>query len=137
MIVEETSIPNVIPENIDESKLILADNIIQNVYPLFDEVYSTRVDAIDEIKKETETKKAEVKNNKNALEKLMSEYKRKKKISKLLSRIDKLITSGLVYDGTMKHETVVLLKIISKLSDEKLDYHLRSTLTTISKRFSR
>jgi hypothetical protein len=137
MIIEETSIPNVVPENISESKQVLADNIIQNVYPLFDEVYSTRVDEIDEIKKEIESKKSEVKTNKEFLEKLMNEYKRKKKISKLLSRVDKLITSGLVYDGAMKHETIVLLKIIPKLSEEKLDYHLRSTLTTISKRFSR
>lgn len=137
MILEETSIPNVTENNIDEAKMVLADNIIQNVYPLFDEVYTTRVDEIEEIKKETENKKVEVKQNKNQLESLMNEYKRKKKISKLLSRIEKLIAAGLVYDGTIKHETVVLLKILPKLSDDKLDFHLRNTLTTISKRFSR
>jgi hypothetical protein len=137
MIIEETSIPNVVPENIDESKLVLADNIIQNVYPLFSEIYSTRIGEIEDIKTEIENKKISVKKNKEDLERLMEDYKRKKKISKLLDRIDKLISSGLVYDGTLKHETTVLLKIITKLSDEKLDYHLRNTLTTISKRFSR
>ena len=68
---------------------------------------------------------------------MMVEYKKKKKVSKLLDRIEKLITSGLVYDGTLKHETIILLKITTKLSEDKLDYHLKDTLTTISKRFSR
>jgi hypothetical protein len=67
----------------------------------------------------------------------MDAYKRKKKVTKLLDRIEKLITSGLVYDGTLKHETIVLLKIVDKLEEDKLDYHLHATLQTISKRFSR
>lgn len=137
MIIEETTIPNVVPENIDSAKTVLAENIIENVYPLFDEVYSTRVEEIDDLKKSLEKKKDLVHKHKVSLEQMMAEYKRKKKISKLLDRIEKLITSGLVYDGTLKHETVVLLKIATKLSEEKLDYHLKDTLRTISKRFSR
>lgn len=137
MIIEETTIPNVVPENIDSAKTVLAENIIENVYPLFDEVYNTRVEEIDDLKKSLEKKKDLVQKHKVSLEQMMAEYKRKKKIAKLLDRIEKLITSGLVYDGTLKHETVVLLKIATKLSEEKLDYHLKDTLRTISKRFSR
>ena len=137
MIIEETTIPNVVPENIDSAKTVLAENIIENVYPLFDEVYNTRVEEIDDLKKSLEKKKDLVHKHKVSLEQMMAEYKRKKKIAKLLDRIEKLITSGLVYDGTLKHETVVLLKIATKLSEEKLDYHLKDTLRTISKRFSR
>ena len=137
MIIEETTIPNVVPENIDSAKTVLAENIIENVYPLFDEVYNTRIEEIDDLKKILDRKKGLVQKHKMSLEQMMTEYKRKKKISKLLDRIEKLITSGLVYDGTLKHETVVLLKIITKLPDEKLDYHLKDTLRTISKRFSR
>jgi len=137
MIITETNIPNVVPENIPQSKTVLADNIIANVYPLFNEVYTTRVDEIDLLKKELSVKKEMVRKHKIALEQMMSEYKKKKKVSKLLNRIDKMITTGLVYDGTLKHETVILLKISTKLSDEKLDYHLKDTMRTISKRFSR
>ena len=135
MIIEETSIPNVIPDNIDASKLVLADSIINNVYPLFNEVFNSRVEEIDGLKKKLTEKKAEVFNKKAELEKLLAQYKRHKKIAKLLDRLEKLVSSGLVYDGSIKHETVVLLKIAHKLSDEKLDYHLRETLQTISKRF--
>ena len=133
----ETNIPNVTSENISHSKTVLADNIIANVYPLFNEVYTTRVDEIEKLKEELAKKKDLVQKHKVALEQMMSEYKKNKKISKLLDRIEKLITTGLVYDGTLKHEMVVLLKIATKLSDEKIDYHLKDTLRTISKRFSR
>ena len=137
MIITETNIPNVIPDNILKSKEVLADNIIANVYPLFSEVYNTRVDEIDLLKKALKAKKELVRKHKVALEQMMTEYKKQKKVSKLLDRIEKLIATGLVYDGTLKHETVILLKIATKLSNEKLDYHLKDTLRTISKRFSR
>jgi len=137
MNITETNIPNVTPENISQSKAILADNIISNVYPLFNEVYTTRVDEIDNLKRDLEKKKELVHKHKIALEQMMSEYKKNKKISKLLDRIEKLISTGLVYDGSLKHEMIILLKIATKLSDEKIDYHLKDTLRTISKRFSR
>lgn len=137
MILQETKIPNVTPENISRSKTVLAENIIANVYPLFNEVYTTRVSEIEELKNILKSKKDIVQKHKIALEQMMAEYKKKKKVAKLLDRIEKLITTGLVYDGTLKNETVILLKIATKLSDEKLDYHLKDTLRTISKRFSR
>ena len=137
MKIEITSIPNVTPDTIDESKQTLAENIIQNIYPLFNEVYQSKVDGIDDLKKELKSKKALVLQDKEELKGIMDTYKRKKKVTKLLDRLERLIASGLVYDGTLKHETVVLLKIIDKLEEDKLDYHLRSTLQTINKRFSR
>ena len=68
---------------------------------------------------------------------MMKQYQQKKKVSKLLTRLEKLVDSGLVYDGHLKSETIVLLKIIDKLSDDKLDYHLTETLKIIGKRFSK
>lgn len=137
MKIEETPIPNVLEENIDDSKLILANNIIENVYPLFDEVYSSRIEEIDNVKNDLDIKKQQVRVQKEELQVLMSEYKRKKKVAKLLDRLDKMVTAGLIYDGAIKHETIVLLKVANNLSDDKIDYHLRSTLKTLSKRFSR
>ena len=136
MIIEETKIPNVSLKNIEESKVVLAESIIQNVYPLFNEVYSGNVEEVEILKKQLKEKKKEVLFEKDELQKLVDIYKIKKKVTKLLSRIEKLINSGLIYDGTLKHETTILLKIATKLSDEKLDYHLQNTLRAISKRFS-
>lgn len=136
MIIEKTKIPDVVVENIDISKIILADNIISNIYPLFDDMYSESLNSTKSLENQYKNKKVAVKNNKEKLEDLMKELSRVKKILKLLNRIEKLIDSGLVYDGSLKHETIILLKIINKLSNDKLDFHLRNTLKTISKRFS-
>lgn len=136
MIIEETKIPNVTPENIDKSKMILAENIIQNVYPLFNEVYTGQVSEIEVLKSQLAEKKRQVLSEKDELQALADSYKRKKKVSKLLDRIEKLINSGLIYDGALKHETIILLKIVTKLSEDKIDFHLRDTLKTISKRFA-
>ena len=132
-----TKIPDVTTETIDQSKVVLADNIIQNVYPLFDEVYQGKLSYINDIKKSLNQKKSELNKKKENLEQLMTEYSREKKISKLLSRIEKLVDSGLVYDGAIKSQTIVLLKVINKLTNDKLDHHLTETMQIIRKRFSR
>lgn len=136
MEIKETKIPNVIPKTIDQSKQVLADNIIRNVYPLFSELYTGKVEDLKDLKISLDNKKNKILKEKNDLQNIMEVYQKKKKVTKLLDRIEKLITSGLVYDGVLKHETKILLKIINKLSNEKLDYHLRSMLQTITKRFS-
>jgi hypothetical protein len=136
MIIEKTKIPDVVKENIDISKIILADNIISNIYPLFDDMYNESLNSTKNLESQYKKKKIEVKNSKEKLEGLMLKLTRVKKILKLLNRIEKLIDSGLVYDGSLKHETIILLKIINKLSNDKIDFHLRNTLKTISKRFS-
>ena len=135
MIVEQTKIPDVIIENLDNSKIVLADNIISNIYPLFDDMYSEYLSSTSNLKNDFKKKKAEVKKNKIRLEQLISELNRVKKILKLLGRIEKMISAGLVYDGSLKHETIILLKIVTKLSNEKIEFHLGNTLNTITKRF--
>jgi len=133
----ETKIPDVTNDNIPSSKSILAVNIIINVYPLFDGVYTEKLEMSSAIKAHIKNKKNELKLQKDSIEHLMIEYKRKKKISKLLDRVDALVESGLTYDGTLKHETVILLKIIDKLPSDKLDQQLVKTVQMISKRFSK
>ena len=137
MNITTTQYPDVTENNIDDSKVILAENIIANVYPLFDDVYTEKVSQIKKLKTIYESRKAKVIKNKENLEIMMRQYDRKKKVSKLLTRLEKLVDSGLVYDGHLKSETIVLLKIIDKLSDEKLTYHLSETLKIIGKRFSK
>jgi len=133
----QTDIPDVTSSNIEESKVTLANNIIRNVYPLFDDVYTEKTSQIKKLKKLYQDRKGKVLQNKRNLEIMMRKYDQKKKVSKLLIRLEKLVDSGLVYDGHLKSETVVLLKIIDKLADDKLDYHLSETLKIIGKRFSK
>jgi len=132
----ETKIPDVTPDNLNQSKLSLANSIIQNVYPLFDEIYTEKIGQVDDLKREIETNRKIMKSQKSSIEETIVEYRRQQKISKLLERLEKLASSGLIYDGTLKHETVILLKVLPKLSNEQLDDHLRKTLQTIKKRFS-
>jgi hypothetical protein len=133
----ETKIPDVYKENVNQSKVVLADNIIRNIYPLFDEILNSKVKEVDKLERVLETKKVQVLESKKHLETGIKKYKKKQKESKLLDRINKLISSGLIYDGNLKHEMTILLKIIHDLSEEKLDYHLSNTLKIIAKRFSR
>ncbi len=137
MIITETNIPDVTYETLDQSKLSLANGIINNVYPLFDEVYTSKNDRVAELKGQITSNNRKLKAEKQTIEKTMIEYKRQKRVSKLLQRLEKLVSSGLVYDGALKHETVILLKILPKLSNEQIDDHLRKTLQVIKKRFAK
>lgn len=133
----ETNIPDINFTNIDHSKVDLANRIIQNISPLFDELYTDKISKAKELTTELRTKKRKVLQNKDELELLLKTYKRKQKVKKLLERIEKLVSSGLLSDGHLRQETIVLLKVIDKLPDEKLDYHLKTTMNIIAKRFSR
>jgi hypothetical protein len=132
-----TKIPDITRENISYNKEIIADSIIENVYPLFDEVYQAKIGRVTFLKNKIKTKREQMGNEKETMQKLMSAYKREKKVSKLLERIEKLVQAGLTYDGTMKHEIVILLKIIDKLPSDKLDQQLNKTMQTLNKRFAR
>lgn len=132
----ETNVPDITHKNIDRNKEFIADSIIQNVYPLFDEVYQAKMSRIFYLRNQIKTKKTQMKTEKETMQQLMIAYKREKKISRLLERIDKLVQAGLTYDGNMKHEIVILLKIVDKLPSDKLDLQLNKTMQILSKRFS-
>ena len=136
MKVIETDIIDVTKNNIDEVKLNLSNKIIKNVYPLFEDFNNSKNIEIEDLKTSLLKKKETVLKKKEKLEGMIKDLNRKKKIKKLLERIEKLVTSGLVYDGNLKKETIILLKISDKLSEEKIDEHLKKTMSTISKRFS-
>lgn len=133
----ETKIPDVTSQNINKAKEILADNIVKNVYPLFDEVYTGKVNEKTDLINKIKTIRNHLKTEKESIEQLMTNYKKSKKISQILDRIKALINSGLTYDGQLKHETVILLKILDKLPEEKLNQQLNKTIQILNKRFSR
>jgi len=132
-----SNIADVVPNRIDESKVELANKIIKGIHPLFNELYAFKKEGLKELREDLRAKKLEVKTNKEELEARLSEYKRKKKVGKLLDRLSKLVSSGLVYQGGMRNETVILLRMVDRLPDDKLDIHLNQTMKTISKRFAK
>jgi len=131
----ETSIPDIHSNNIDASKINLAEKIIGNVYPLFDEIQSEKIASISSSRRELETKKKTVQQSKIDIEKFVNEFKRRKKVKVLLEKISKLVSLGLASDGTARNELIVLLKIIDKLPDDKLDSQINKTTRIIAKRF--
>jgi len=132
----ETSIPDVTKENIDRTKLDLSERIVKNIYPLLSEIYHEELSRVKELEKELKQKSRLIRESKDNIEGRMKVYNKKKKTKKLVDRISKLVSSGLVYDGALKNEIIVLLKVIESLSNDKLDYHLKQTLRMISKRFT-
>jgi hypothetical protein len=137
MNVEITTIPDVTKHNVNEAKMVLAENIIKNVYPLFDDIYKDKIDKRNNLRIEVIRRDKILKNKREKIQKMLVEYERKKKIAKLLSRIEKLVDSGLVYDGGLKNQTVILLKIVEKLPEEKINEHMAETMRIIQKRFSK
>ena len=131
----ETTIPDIDIKNIDQSKVNLAEKIIHNINPLFDDLQQSKL--IEYKAKLTEFKRIKkiVNNNKTEIETLFEHYKRKQKVKKLLERIDKLVSLGIVNEGQTKHETIILLKVIDKLPNNKLNFHLKEAMNMISKRF--
>jgi len=132
----ETTTPDVTETNLNEAKMSLAENIISNVYPLFDDVIDARLKNTDNLEAELKAERNKVIEKKNELENLMSKYSQKQKVSKLLHRLEKLIRSGLIYDGALKNETTILLKVIDTLDEKRLDMQLEHSMQILSKRFA-
>jgi len=136
MNIVETNIPDVTTENIDKAKLDLADRVIESVYPIIDEIYNDKLSRVKELGGELRSKKREVLEAKTNLETMMNDFGRKKKVKKLTERISRLISAGLVHHGGLRNETIILLKVVENLTDDKIDYHLSETMKMISKRFT-
>ncbi|MCF7927440.1 MAG: hypothetical protein K9L74_07720 [Candidatus Izimaplasma sp.] len=134
--ISETTVPDITKNNIDRSKQNLAESIIEQTYPLFDELYLQKEKEYNDIEDNISITHKNLLDKKQELEELMNEVKRKRKVNKLLKRIEKIIFSGITFETSLKHETIILLKTIDKMSDERLDYNLNRTMKIISKRFA-
>ena len=137
MKIVETSIPDIDIKNIDKSKLSLAEKIVEGVHPLLDDVYREKEKHLEELKEKYKILRQKVHKEKEELENLMIEHRRKKRVKNLVEKISKLVSTGLVHEGAMRNQMVVLLKIVDKLSEEKLNHQLRELTSMVSKRFAR
>ena len=130
-----TKIPD-INKNIDKAKEDLGSRIIENISPLLDEFYVSRLNESTELNKQLKDLRKQVIDKKNLLEEKLKDLNRKKKVKAILEKISKLITAGLAYDPSFKNEVIVLLKVLDNLTNTKLDFHLKDITSMINKRFS-
>ena len=137
MKIELTNIPDINLENIDEAKVGLANKIISNIKPLFNDVSISKNRNIKKLKEDFKNKRNSVKKRKIELEGKLEHLNTRKKVKKLLERIDKLQTFGLLYEGEFRREMIIILKVIDKLEENKIDLYLKETMDIVNKRFSR
>jgi hypothetical protein len=133
----QTKIPDVTINNIDESKMLLADSIISNVYPLFNDLHKGKEKDVIKYEQNLSKLKSVLKHEKDSIKALLVRYSKAKKISKILDRIKTMVKAGLINDGALRHETVILLKILERLPTEKLDEQLNKTMLLLDKRFAK
>ena len=133
----ETDIYDITPDTLDESKVSIADNILNLVGPLFDSEIRESSKNLPKFKKKKEDIESQLEKTKEELKTLQIEFGREEKRKKLLNRIRQLMEVGLTADPSMKSEVIILLKVIDKLEDNLLDEHIERMVKSISKRFSK
>ena len=131
----ETGIPDIYEKNIDETKVDLANEIIDKIKPLFNEVHTSKESTFIEKNNSLKMKKNQVLESKKSLELLLANYNKEKIIKKLLDKISKLVESGIAYDGSIKSETVILLKILPNMKQDKINHHFNQISSSLRKRF--
>jgi len=128
----DTEILDITTGNLDEQKINLINKIIESVYPLLENSNISKQNQIQYLNEEIKKNKKLIKNSKLPLTELFNKYIKKKKVNQLYECLNKLISHNRVVD---KHETIILLRVVETLSNEKLDYHLNETVKLINKYF--
>lgn len=130
MKITDTEIPDINIDNIDEQKVNLMNQIIEGIYPLLENSNILKQNQIKNLEEEIKKNKKLIKNSKLMLTELFNKYTKKKKINQLYECLSKLISHNNITD---KHETIILLRVVETLSNEKLDYHLHETIKLVNK----
>jgi len=126
----DTEIPDINMDNVDEQKVNLMNQIIEGIYPLLENSNILKQNQIKNLEEEIKKNKKLIKNSKLMLTELFSRYTKNKKINQLYECLSKLVSHNNITD---KHETIILLRVVETLSNEKLDYHLYETIKLVNK----
>lgn len=127
-----TNIQDLNVENLDETKVNLANRIMSVVYPRFHDEHQNKIKEFKKLKSELLKKKELVKESKQELEDIVSQINKAKKVKHLLQLIDILNKTGYI-SGSLKNETIILMKVAENLSDEKLNHHINEIKSMIKK----
>jgi len=132
-----TNIPDVVFEDIDQSKLNLGEKVYKNISPLLDEHHLDKLDKNKNLKIDFNELKNNIKNRKDQLQILIDNLKKKEKTKELLEKIRKIISAGLIYyDMSFREEIVVLLNVIDELPEDKINFYCKEMTKNISQRFT-
>jgi GTPase involved in cell partitioning and DNA repair len=132
----ETNINDFPSMNLNESKIELANEIINFVNPIFSNDYNKKIREIKELKKSLSDKKEKIKNNKIELENLLKIFSKKDKESQLIRKMGKLIQTGLIQES-MKNEMSVMLKSFENMEEEKITSYLNEVMRLVSQKFAK
>lgn len=131
----QTGIPNIVTDNIDKSKLDLADKVIELAFPLLNKEYQDKVNEITILRKQFSAVKKKIDSRKELLEELMLKYNKQKAIKRVLDEVSNLIGSkSIIFEGSLKNEIIVLLKVIDTLNEERLSRQLQELKVLNTKR---
>ena len=131
MKITETDIIDVTEENVDKRKVELADVIVSKFEPLFRDMYDKKEEVIKSSDSELERNKQKISKEKDEIKSLLNDYERRKKLKKALDIVSKVDPVKLEYNRSLKNETVVFLRVMEKLSPEKISSYLQD-ITKIS-----
>jgi hypothetical protein len=133
MKITETEIIDLTEENVDERKVELADIIVSRFEPLIKDVYTKKEEIISNTDSKLETNKQKILKEKNEIKVLLNEYERQKKLKKVLDTVSKVDPVKLDYNRTLKNDIVVFLRILEKLSVEKMFSYLQDVIKISNK----
>ena len=120
-------------ENIDQAKVDLADKIIYKVKPLIDDLHLDKERQIKLLESNINKKKNFLVESKNRLEQKVVVLERKKKIKKLVERIEQLNSFGMLY-GDLKKEMSEILINLNTIDDTRMNKYLQTTMEIVNKR---
>jgi hypothetical protein len=132
----ETDINDFHLTNLNESKIELANEIINYINPIFSHDYNKKIREIKDLKKSLSEKKEKIKNNKIELENLLKIFSKKDKESQLIRKMGKLIQTGLIQES-MKNEMSVMLKSFENMEEEKITSYLNEVMRIVSQKFAK
>lgn len=134
MNIQITEIPD-ISNNIDNSKIFLANRVISSIKPLFDSIYIKKIKEVESLKNSINIKIETIKKEKKELTSSIEILAKKKKISTILNRISALASLGILSkDINLKNDVINILKGIDLADDSTLDKYLSETVIMITKR---
>jgi hypothetical protein len=137
MKIEELNLPDVTDNNLEESKVLLANSIIKNIYPLFDNIFMDKKNKIEELKTHLVRRENIIKKKKELVQEFASSYEKEKTITQFLSEVENLMNTGMIMDSSVKHQVIVMLKTLDKFSQDKIKSRIIDIKRVLGKRFGR
>lgn len=131
MKITETTIPDVTEVNIDEKKVELANVIISSFGSLLGDMHEKKSKEEEDLSSKIESNRERISKGKSEVQFLLDSYEKEKKVRKALEAVSKVDPVKLEYNRSLKNEVVIFLRIIEKLSLEKLSSYLQD-ITKVS-----